>query len=188
MRPRILMLNGSPGGSKGNTATLLDRMAAVLTPNADPAICHLAEMPDADWDTLLRASDGVVLATGTYWDGWGSPLQRFLEATTPLEATAAWIGKPVACLVTAHAVGGKGVLSRLQGVVNTLGALIPPFGGLVLTEAGQIAASAGHADMWSTDDLAIVAHNLVEACRGGRDWRAWPVDRGDPGRLWLAPD
>jgi len=42
--------------------------------------------------------------------------------------------------------------------------------------------------MWSTDDLAIVAHNLVEASRGGRDWCAWPVDRGDPGRLWLAPD
>ena len=166
---------------------------------------HLAEAPlgDAALRDLIVGSDGLVFATGTYWDSWGSPLQRFLEQATALEAEGAFLGKPAAVLVTMHSVGGKGVLSRLQGVLSTLGCLIPPMSGLVYSLATQVATrmterlAAGHGDadaaaaaahlddFWHLDELEVVAHNLLEALAGGRDYHSWRVDGGDPRRRWL---
>jgi chromate reductase len=177
--PRILLLNGALGGRTGNPAHVLERLAGLFAP-ADVRIHHLAEDPAAI--PLVAEADAVVLATGTYWDSWGSPLQRFLEEATPTEGTAVWLGKPVAVLVTEHAVGGKGVLSRLKGVMSTFGALVPPMSGLVLS---RMAHESGFADAWCMADLEVIAHNLLEAVRGGRSWRTWPVDRTDPHTRWL---
>ena len=41
---------------------------------------------------VLAEADGFVFATGTYWDSWGSPLQKFLEETTAFEGTSVWLG------------------------------------------------------------------------------------------------
>ena len=79
----------------------------------------------------LEKSQGFVFVTGTYWDSWGSPLQKFLENVTDLEGSPAFLGKPAIVMVLNHSVGGKGVLSRLQGVLSTLGCLIPPMSGIV---------------------------------------------------------
>ena len=90
-----------------------------------------------------------------------------------------------------HSVGGKGVLSRLQGVLSTLGCLIPPMSGMVYSLATHLAirhappdASAPYADFWQVDDFDTIAHNLLEAVSGGAGWRAWRVDGGDAGRHW----
>lgn len=189
MRPTITLINGSLGGADGNTAAVLTSMLDRLRLDARVETLHLAtdrRTPD-EIEGLLTASDGFVFATGTYWDSWGSPLQVFLEQVTRLEAGPAWLGKPAAVVVTVHLVGGKGVLTRLQGVLSTLGLLLPPMTGFVYSLAAHLALqhSAGHADFWHPDDLAVVAHNLLEALRGGRDWRAWPVDGGDPHRRWV---
>jgi len=183
MRPRILMLNGALEAARGNSGALLDLAVRWLAPLAELSRVDLAEARGfADHVDAIRAAHGFVFATGTYWDGWGSPLQRFLEEATPTEGTDLWLGKPAAVLVTMHSVGGKGVLSRLQGVLNTFGLLLPPMGGLVLAQASL---GREDKDLWCPEDVGIVCHNLLEALSGGRAFRAWPVERGRTRERWL---
>lgn len=184
--PRILLLNGSLGGAEGNSGALLELAARRLARKAELFRIDLSREPAfAPHAKAVRRADAFVLATGTYWDSWGSPLQRFLEEATPSEGSRAWLGKPAAVLVTMHSVGGKGVLSRLQGVLNTFGALIPPMTGLVVSRAGQAALARGEdPDLWRPDDLAVVCGNLLAALGRGR-YRAWPVERARPPRRWL---
>ncbi len=196
LSPRVLLVNGSPSGKHGNTAHVLGQIAVHLQLGA--AVESLVLMDGHDPNLLearVRESDGFVFATGTYWDSWGSPLQRFLESLTSIEASDAWLGKPAAVLVTMHSVGGKGVLSRLQGVLNTLGLLLPPLTGWVYSAAAQAAIarleSRHHGDLdpamlvqamiaedlWRLADLEIVAHNLLAALYRTNNWKAWSVDR-----------
>ena len=136
----------------------------------------------------LAWAEGFVFGTGTHWDSWSSVLQKFLEDATEAEGTKLWLGKPAACVVTEHSVGGKGVLSRLQGVLVTLGCLIPPMSGVVLSKVAQIAVRhepEAARDFWGAEDLKIVAHNLVEAVNGTRKWKAWAVDREEFSARWM---
>ncbi len=193
-RPRILLLNASLAGPDGNSARLLALLASRLSPHAGLDHAALAGPSSVTFATLaptLRSADAFVFATGTHWDSWSSPLQKFLEDATPAEATALWLGKPAAVLVTEHSTGGKGVLSRLQGVLLTLGCALPPLTGLVLSHAAQLArqnAPAGGAadDLWQPADLDIIAHNLLAAAAAPRPvYRAWPLDRTDYTKPWL---
>lgn len=190
-RSRVLVLNGALGGGAGNTAVMLRRATRALGERAEVDVCTLADEPDAS-AALARVAtaDALLVATGVYWDSWGSPLQRFFEEATPTEGTATWLGKPAGALVTMHSVGGKAVLSRLMGVLNTLGAYVPPMGGMVFSLANQLAlAHAGDddaADLWCEDDLDVVCHNLLEATEGTKRWRAWGVDRRDARRRWMS--
>lgn len=190
-RPRLVVIDGSLGGAEGNTAALLAPLVARLADRAQVERLHLASdgRPPAEVEALLAAGAGFVFATGTYWDSWGSPLQAFLERATHLEGSATWLGKPAAVVVTMHSVGGKSVLSRLQGVLSSLGLLLPPMSGLVYSLVGHLALERGGtahgADFWGREDLDVVAHNLLEAVGGGRAWRSWAVDREDPRRRWL---
>jgi hypothetical protein len=111
---------------------------------------------------------------------------------TELEGSNTWLGKPAAILITMHSVGGKEILSRLQGVLSTLGLVIPPMSGMVLSLANQLAAETPNEfadDFWQTPDLEILSHNLLEGMKARRghppQWKAWNVDRKDPSRLWL---
>lgn len=110
------------GGEGGDGARLVEHAAPHLVAVRTSRVV-LADRPgfQANEATLAEAS-GFVFVTGTYWDGWSSHLQRFLEEATHTEATSLWLGKPASVWVTAHSVGGKGVLSRLQGVLSSSGA------------------------------------------------------------------
>lgn len=193
-RPRVLLLNASAAGAAGNSARLLAEVGRLMEGRAELARATLAGDGAVDFarlEPMLRGCDALVIATGTHWDSWSAPLQKFLEDATPTEAGPLWLGKPAAVLVTEHSTGGKGVLSRLQGVLTTFGCSIPPLSGLVLSQAVQLARR--HApeptateDFWSPEDLGVVAHNLLAAARGPRpEWRAWPVDRKNFARAWL---
>lgn len=189
--PRLLLLNASLAGDTGNTAVLLAEARAHLAPHAEVTAVTLAGPDALDFAALrphLEAADGFLFGTGTHWDSWSSVLQKFLEDATPAEGTALWLGKPAAVVVSEHSTGGKGVLSRLQGVLVTLGCTLPPMSGLVLSRAAMIAAQhdaqAAH-DFWCRDDLAVVCHNLVEAAAGTHRWQAWPVDREGFADLWI---
>jgi len=187
---KISIINGSLGGRTGNTASLLKVARRALKGRAETEAIHLSEVTNASLiRECLKKSSGFIFATGTYWDSWGSPLQKFLEETTSWEGTNIWMGKPAAVIVTMHSVGGKGVLSRLQGVLTSLGCLIPPMSGIVYSMAGHLALqgekSGFHDDLWSPGDIKIICNNLIAACAVDGKWRNWPVDSGDPARLWI---
>ena len=185
------MINAALGGRRGNTASVLELARRHLRRRARVVMLTLTEGLDfAQCRDELASAAGYVFATGTHWDSWSSLLQRFLEQATETEATRLWIGKPAACLITEHSVGGKGVLSRLQGVLTTFGCEVPPMSGLVLSRAAWIAgqhAPEAAEDFWSTADLRVVCHNLIEAAQGTRRWRSWPVDRQHVHDRWLPP-
>ena len=216
-RPHLLLLNASLAGDTGNTAILLTRARRLLARRATVEALTLAPRPDAAVSHVsalnarlrigtglspqllaaLSRADGLLIGTGTHWDSWSSVLQKFLEDATPTEGTALF-GKPAAVVVSEHSTGGKGVLSRLQGVLVTLGCSIPPMSGFVLSRAALLAGEhapdpATTNDFWCEADLRVVCHNLAEAARvtqpGAKPahprWRTWPVDRRDFGARWV---
>jgi NAD(P)H-dependent FMN reductase len=217
-RPHLLLLNASLAGDTGNTAVLLARAGLLLSRRATVESLTLAPRTDATLSNLsvlnarlragtglspqlhaaLERADGFIIGTGTHWDSWSSVLQKFLEDATATEASKLWLGKPAAVVVSEHSTGGKGVLSRLQGVLVTLGCSIPPMSGLVLSRAAVIAAqhdATAARDFWCADDLRVVCHNLAEAARvtllaaqpALPRWRKWPVDRRDFAARWFGP-
>lgn len=192
-RPRLLLINASLAGDAGNTAVFLAEARRLLARRARVTSVTLANAPDeatrdfAALRPLLAEADGFLIGTGTHWDSWSSVLQKFLEEATPAEGTALWLGKPAAVVVSEHSVGGKAVLSRLQGVLVTLGCQLPPMSGLVLSRAALIATrhdAKAARDFWCRDDLRVVCHNLAEAAAAGRRWKTWPVDREDFSARW----
>ena len=212
-RPHLLLLNASLAGDTGNTAILLARARQLLARRATVESLTLATLPpiarsasaesvsqpstlSSQLVSALQRADGFLIGTGTHWDSWSSVLQKFLEDATPAEGTKLWLGKPAAVVVSEHSVGGKGVLSRLQGVLVTLGCTLPPMSGMVLSRAAVIAAqhdTAAARDFWCVDDLRVVCHNLAEAARVSLPeaspaqprWKTWPVDREDFAARWL---
>jgi len=222
-RPHLLLLNASLAGDAGNTAVLLARARRLLARRATVESITLASasgsqlfalsspptfpvsqlspfnfQPSSPLVAALQRADGFLFGTGTHWDSWSSVLQKFLEDATATEATALWLGKPAAVVVSEHSTGGKGVLSRLQGVLVTLGCSIPPMSGLVISRAALLATQhapdpATTRDFWCEDDLRVVCHNLAEAARVPLPsakpplprWRTWPVDRRDFAARWL---
>lgn len=188
--PSILILNGSPQGKKGNCAVLAKKIVSLLPSSSSAKILTLASAKEsASAKQQLKKADAVIFLTGTYWDSWGSPLQKFLEDITDLEATPALLGKPCAVFVLMHSVGGKGVLSRLQGVLSTMGLLIPPMSGMVYSLAADLAMKAGshdqEADFWQLSDISRILKNLLIGTQIKVSWTTWPVDDEDPRVLWL---
>lgn len=98
------------------------------------------------------------------------------------------MGKPAAVCVLMHSVGGKSVLSRLQGVLSSMGFLIPPMSGMVLSLNSQQAQDNKNAlneDFWCLDDLDVILDNLCVATAASIHWKSWPVDRKDFRKKWL---
>lgn len=188
----ILIINGSLGGSKGNTSVLIETAKKYLDHHhVNLEILHLKENPNIDLKDKLNWADGFIFTTGTYWDSWGSPMQIFLETSTKFEASNLFLYKPASVLVSMHFVGGKEILSRLQGVLNTIGLAIPPMTGFVYGLSTHIALRKTETDQdfsldfWSLEDIEIVVHNLITAVNNRKDFKTWPVDRKDPERRWL---
>lgn len=186
----VLIVNGSLGGNTGNTAELLALVEDSLARWANVASLELCREPTLD--RILMESDradAFVFGTGTYWDSWGSPLQRFFEMTAHTEGSPYWRGKPVALAVTAHAVGGKSVLSRLMGVLSSFGMLIPPFSALSYSWVNDVALPHApeqlRSELWTLDDIEVICHNLRQATDGGREWKCWPTGSGGGTQKWL---
>lgn len=184
----IIAINGSPNGSLGNSALFI-KSHLKITKEDSLEVFHLAKK--SDFSKALKkitSADAVVFVTGTYWDSWGSPMQAFFEALTPLEGHPSLMGKPCACIILMHSVGGKSVLSRMQGILNTMGFVIPPMSGLVYSLVNQLAKNTKslHApDFWSPDDWAFILNNLRVCVNNQFEWHTWPFDNKDPKRIWL---
>ena len=192
---KIVIINGSLGNKSGNTNVMIDECHNIFnSQKITTEILHLSPFFESRLDNeqeelqkILTSADGFVFMSGTYWDSWGSPMQKFLETITDFEATDVLFAKPCAVVITMHSVGGKEVLSRLQGVLNTMGLMIPPMSGLVYALSTHLAMQTDSEfadDFWSKDDLKIVLHNLMSSVFGNHAYKAWPVDKKDPKRIW----
>ncbi len=186
---KILILNGSPKGESGNCADII-RFLKRRRKDISFGVLHLAKTKFGPAALRkIKDADGLLFLTGTYWDSWGSPLQKFLEDATELEAREEIMGKPAAVCVLMHSVGGKSVLSRLQGVLSSMGFLIPPMSGVVLSLNSQMAQGnskkSHNEDFWSLDDMDVLLDNLSVATACEVHWKAWPVDRKNFRKTWL---
>jgi chromate reductase len=187
-----LILNAGLGGAEGNSQVVAERCAAVLRARG---VAHellvLRDAPPGDVPAAIERAERLVLVSGTYWGGFSSLLQQLFEELTPTEGGELWLGKPAAALVTAHQVGAQSVLFRLQGVLVTLGCLIPPMSGVVISKVGEaLRARAPELcdDVWGLEDVATALHNLLAAPLLRQAFRAWPVDREHYAERWLADD
>ena len=191
---KILILNGSLAGDSGNTVLLIEYVQKTISKfNTQTEVIHLRRLLEnkiviKDLKLKLNEADAFIFTSGTYWDSWGSPMQFFLEAITEFEGSNILLGKPAAVMITMHSVGGKGVLSRLQGVLNTMGIMIPPMTGIAYSLAGKLALETDSSfadDFWSLEDLDVIVHNLLTSLNNEHSYKPWAIDREDPKRVWI---
>lgn len=186
---KILILNGSINAGLGNTQHLITLVQEKIES------CEVVQLKDLldkklsfnDLKSKIKKADAFIFTSGTYWDSWGSPMQYFLELATEFEASDIFLGKPAGVIITMHSVGGKGVLSRLQGVLSSMGMLIPPMSGMAYSLSQHLALetqSSFAEDFWSLEDLNIIVHNIL-ASLGNKKFQKWPVDYKDPKRIWI---
>ena len=185
----VLILNAGLGGSGGNSEVVARRCAELLGALGVPHECLvLRDAAPGSARAALERAQRLVFVTGTYWGGFSSLLQQLLEELTPTEASELWLGKPAAVLVSAHQVGAQSVLFRLQGVLVTLGCLVAPMSGIVISKVGEaLRARAPELcdDVWGLEDVATALHNLLAVPFTPRAFRAWPVDREHYAEKWL---
>jgi hypothetical protein len=181
----VLLINGSVRGELGNSGAIVQHAASYLKQqhNVSANILTLSQQKGSITGVydLLNSANGFFVITGTYWNNWGSPLQRFLEVMTAFENAPALFGKPMSCAVTMDSVGGTEVAARLHFAFAGLGCWSPPCSTIVLSRTGQeaITASAGkeddpNEDVWRLSDMEIVLDNLVTATQTKADWKCWP--------------
>ncbi len=185
---KVLIINGSINGQSGQSGTISNKIIETFKHLEFKELILNTNQDLKDWDKQVSWADGFIFLTGTYWDSWGSPLQYFLEQTTDWEVSSRWLGKPASVIVTMHSVGGKSVLSRLQGVLNTLGLIIPPLSGLVYSlNTHLIDKESDHkSDFWNLSEINTLMKNLVLQMNTTKtDWAPWEVDTGDVKRAWL---
>ena len=185
---KIVVLDGSLHGKAGNTYGVTEELLKLLPGYFEIEHIELKDVADfGTLETVLRDAYGFIAATGTYWQSWGSPMQRFFEYATRWESTDVFLGKPLCCIVTMHSLGGMEVLGRLQSNFNLLGTSIPPQCSFVYSHVNQMAGThADSKDVWDFDCLPSVAHNFQQALDNTHQYIAWEVDRGDAvSPLWL---
>ncbi len=204
-RQKLLIINGGLGGKDGNTFLIFSKQLKIFLAqnnNIKSSVIHLKDFAKKSlssnleikfWKENLNNHDAIFILTGTYWDSWSSYLQRFLEVTTSLECDKCYYGKPVGVLVTMHSVGGKEVLSRLQGVFSTQGYLIPPQSSLVISLASEMALELEKkskknnfsGDFWSQSEIPeVLARLMAYTSSTPKAISAWEVDKKDPKRIW----
>lgn len=185
----IAILDGSLHGKEGNTYGVIEELLPLLPKEFQIDYVELKNIDNClTLEKRLRAADGFILATGTYWQSWGSPMQRFFEQTTDWEATDIWLGKPACTIITMHSIGGLEVMGRLQSNLNMLGAFIPPMCCIVHSHVNQMAGESDEVnyDVWDLKYLSTIANNMIAAINKTGDYKAWEVDRGETVTgLWL---
>lgn len=197
---RITIVNGSLGGRTGNTSRLIAKVKRVLTKlNSEVKIKIIHLNPHFDWiktRSAFKNSDALIFCSGTYWDSWGSPMQLLFEKMTQIEGKKHLLGKPAAVIVTMHSVGGKELVSKMAGVLCSMGCVIPPFCGFAYSYADHVAHKSRNSekskklldDVWSIDDLTALLHNLLAYANKTFDWKVWDyldTQALDPAYVWL---
>ena len=147
---KIMILDGSIGGASGNTAKVIELFRDAF---CDESILTLAksifDMCGTSITTHVHRAKSLPLWPTDFYlpqAPTGIPgaarSRNFFETITNLEGDVCFFGKPAAAIVTMHSVGGKEVLSRLQGVLNTHSDFsIPPMSAMTYSYTNQTALS-----------------------------------------------
>lgn len=196
----ILIINGALGGRAGNTFMLLKKIKKmILKTHEEVKVKTIHLHPTFSWNSVkrnIKKADCLILATGTYWDSWGSPMQLLFEKMTVLEGSKYLVGKPACAIVTMHSVGGKEVCSRILGNLVSLGCMIPPFAGFAYSYADHVAhktRTSGRRlldDVWHIQDLQTLLNNLIKAASVENKpqyevWNFLDTTAFDPTTVWL---
>jgi hypothetical protein len=195
-KSNLLLINGSRHHKSGQSYFLVQKIMQEYHNAWDIDILNLkGDIEKKSWKEKISNANAYIFLTGTYWDSWGSPLQYFLEEATEWEGTDLWLGKSAAVIVTMHSVGGKAVLSRLQGVLNNFGLSLPPMSGMVLSLAANLAINGQSSecgnvhfpDLWSLKDLDVIMKNLElsVSVQGLIQYQAWETDKNNFEKPWL---
>lgn len=194
----ISIINGALGGRTGNTFNLIKKLKRTvhkIDPDIKVRIIHLA--PGFNWPHVrkyIRKSDALIFCSGTYWQSWGSPLQHLFEKMTEIEGKKHLLGKPAGAIVTMHSVGGQEVASRIQGVLCSLGCVLPPFCGFAYSYADHVAHKSRYHgkklldDVWHIEDTFALVYNIIEYMKGTNKWKVWDfldTEAYDPTSIWL---
>ncbi len=185
----ILILDGSLHGKSGNTHGVTEELIKLFPADFIFEYIELKSVSDClSLENQMQQADGFIIATGTYWQSWGSPMQRFFEQTTPWEGSHIWLGKPICTVITMHSLGGVEVMGRLQSNLSMLGALIPPMCSIVHSHVNQMASHSTECnhDVWDMSSLPTIAHNFITALNKTGTYQSWDVDKDDAVTgIWL---
>ncbi len=190
-KPKLLILNGSILGNRGNCGILIRHICTTYSNFFNITTVHLKTLGSKKkLMEQIATCQGLLVVTGTYWDSWGSPLQMFFEEFTDLEASKSILGKPAGVIALCHSVGGKSVMTRLQGNLNLFGFLIPPFSGIELSMLSLSILKNKkknylEKDLWGPKDLDILINNLQAALNKSKEYKAWQVDSKNFRKNWL---
>jgi hypothetical protein len=182
----LVVLDGSLRPSDGNTARALGLACAAWEGEVSVDRIALASFGGSveELASRVRAADGLLVGSGTYWNSWGSPLSRFFEVMTAYEATDVFLGKPASAIVTMDSTGGSEIAARLASTLVCLGCFTPPFGWMALSRVGVGLGAldpAATRDVWGPADVTVLARNLLVASRAARlPYRAWTIERAEP--------
>lgn len=194
----LTIINGSIGGKNGNTGSLIKKIVKKINKidsNILIKVIHIRK--DFNWlkvRNLIKESDALIFCTGTYWDSWGSNMQKLFEKMTEIEGKKDLLGKPVGVIVTMHSVGGKEVASRMQGVLCSMGCILPPFSAFAYSYADHVAHKSRRFgeklldDVWHIDDLEAFLWNIIKYSKGEKDWKVWDyldTESYNPSSVWL---
>jgi multimeric flavodoxin WrbA len=184
----ILFVNGSLFGQDSNTFSLVEKLCKFFPAEYKVDVLELSKLHTYTNDDLVKIigkHDGFIFGTGTYWQSWSSFMQQFFERMVDYEGHSMWMGKPAACVVTMHSVGGMDVLSRLQSNLGMFGLLIPPMSNIVHSYVNTIARQAGNddGDIWDERYLVFIAENLMAAIEH-KPYKSWDVETLDPHIKW----
>lgn len=183
-KSNILIINGSIRGTVGNSGEIIKKAISHLQQEKHIATTVLTLTDPissiSSVKHLFKEANGFLIVSGTYWNSWGSPLQRLIEVMSVFENTEVFFGKPVACAISMDSVGGFEVAARLHAVFSGFGCWSPPCSTLVVSRVGLEAVDRTYGrkddpneDVWRLDDLQIVINNLIVSTHMNINWKCW---------------
>lgn len=188
----LLILNGSIHGPSGNCQEVINYISKQYSKKLQIESISLKDVSLEDIKSKIFQADSFLVITGTYWESWGSPLQKFFEDVTSLEGSKYFMGKPLGAIVLSHSTGGRGVLNRILINLNLFGCLIPPMAGVELSfiaqEAKKYSKEKGLIeDVWSFKDINSVIENIMIYLnlKNNPKFLAWDIDSKDFNKKWI---
>ena len=122
----------------------------------------------------IEPADGIVLATPVNWIGPTTLMKMFIDNLTYLEGEFKLQGKVAATLTHCWEDGGFTVAQDLNGILNTMGCIIPPYASNMRNKNLRKNIQT----VWMWKDASLLGKNMVtmiEMIRTmGPDWSYSP--------------